>query len=167
MELDTGASLSLISEETYKSTFGDSLQLNPSSIILHTYSGEPISVLGAVDVPVSYNSQSASVPLIVVKGKGHSLFGHNWLKHFRLDWPSINNMQLKTSLSTLLLKHSKLFREQLGTLQGTTAKIVVPDKAQPRFFKPRQVPYILKEKVEKELDRLQKQNIITPIQFSD
>ena len=66
-----------------------------------------------------------------------------------------------------MLKYSKLFSDQLGTLQGTTAKIVVPENAQPRFFKARQVPYILKDKVERELDRLQKEHIITPVQFSD
>ena len=167
MELDTGASLSLISEETFNSTFGNSLQLNPSSVVLHTYSGEPISVLGSVDVPVFHNSQSATVPLVVVKGKGQSLFGRNWMEHFRLDWSSINKVQLKMSFTALLLKYSKLFQEQLGTLQGTSAKIVVTDNAQPRFFKARQVPYILKDKVEKELERLQKQNVITPVQFSD
>lgn len=60
------------------------------------------------------------------------------------------------------------YADQLGTLQGTTAKIVVPaDTAQPRFFESRQVPYILKDKVERGLDRLQKQHIITPVQFSD
>jgi transposase InsO family protein len=167
MELDTGASFSLISEETYNSTFGDSLSLDKSDIKLEMYSGDSITVLGVMHVLVSYNTQSATVPLLVVKGKGHSLFGRNWLEHFQLDWSTINSINLETSVSTLSRKYPNLFRNELGKLNGTTANIVVPKDSQPRFFKARQVPYILKEKVEKELERLQEKDIIKPVQFSD
>ena len=70
-------------------------------------------------------------------------------------------------MEKLLAKHSKLFRPELGTLQGMEAKIFVPQNAQPRFYKPRPVAYSLKSKVEQELERLQKAGVITPVQFSD
>ena len=102
-----------------------------------------------------------------MKGQGSSLFGRNWLQHIRLNWSSINNIPVKSSVQGLLKKHSCLFREELGTLEGAKAKIIVPPNAQPRFFKPRPLPYALKDKVEKELDHLQLQGVITPVQFSD
>ena len=60
-----------------------------------------------------------------------------------------------------------MFREELGTLEGAKAKIIVPLNAQLCFFKPKPLPYALKDKVKKELDRLQLQGVITPVQFSD
>ena len=60
-----------------------------------------------------------------------------------------------------------LFKNNVGTLKGTTAKMYVFPDTKPRFFKPRPVPYILKDKIEQELARLQEQGIITPVQFSE
>ena len=37
----------------------------------------------------------------------------------------------------------------------------------PNFLKPPSVPYILRERIEKELDQLLNEGIIEPVQFSD
>ena len=55
----------------------------------------------------------------------------------------------------------------MGTLKGTTAKIYVDPEATPKFMKARPVPYALKAKVELELDRLQRENTISPVDFSE
>ena len=78
MEVDTGAAVSLVSETTYHNLFGD-LPLTPSSVQLHTYSGEALPVLGETKVKVQYQDQVAQLQLIVVRGSGPSLFGRNWL----------------------------------------------------------------------------------------
>ena len=45
-------------------------------------------------------------------------------------------------------------------------KLVVPEGAQPKCFKPRPVPYSLRAKVEQELESLQARGIISPVQTS-
>ena len=55
----------------------------------------------------------------------------------------------------------------MGTLKGTKAKIYVDAQAKPTFFKPRSVPFVLREKVEKELERLINDDIIEPVTFSE
>ena len=64
------------------------------------------------------------------------------------------------------MRHASLFREEIGTLKGQTAKLFVPDD---RFFKPcaRRLPYCLKDKVKQELDRLLEAGIISPVKFAD
>ena len=76
MQVDTGASLSLMSETTFREHWPQR-SLSSTQVRLCSYSGEVIPVLGSVDVNVTYKSQSITVPLIVVKGSGLTLMGRN------------------------------------------------------------------------------------------
>ena len=80
-ELDTGEAMSLVSMRTWEEKWNKPLQ--KSSIVLTTYSGEKLKVLGQTETSVSYNGQEAVLPLVVVEGEGLSLFGRNWLEAIR------------------------------------------------------------------------------------
>jgi len=62
MELDTGATLSLISERTYKDLFPTEIApcLQTSKAQLKTYTGEAIKLLGNIVVDVTYNRQKST-----------------------------------------------------------------------------------------------------------
>ena len=82
MELDTGAAVSIISEESFQRIAGKGVTLKPSNTRLTSYTGGTITVLGMaeVDVTVQESTQpntSFTLPVIVVKGKGQSLLGRN------------------------------------------------------------------------------------------
>ena len=64
-------------------------------------------------------------------------------------------------------KHVQLFEEGLETLQGTKAKIHVDPTATPIFHKARPVPYTLREKIEQDLERLERAGTIEPVQYSE
>ena len=66
----------------------------------------------------------------------------------------------------MLEKHSKLFCNELGCLQGMEVKLNVDSNATPKFFKARTVPLALKEKVEVELENLESMGIISPVESS-
>lgn len=83
MKLDTGASVSLVSEATFRSLY----KYRP--IRLCTYSGEMLKVVGETEVLVSYGDQQAELLLVVVEGDGASLLGRNWLQHIRLNWAEV------------------------------------------------------------------------------
>ena len=75
MEVDTGASVSLISENTYRSTWLTKKRppLQPSDARLYTYPGELIQVLGTISVTVCYKDQVKQLSLLVVLTDGPSL----------------------------------------------------------------------------------------------
>ncbi|CAB4041637.1 Hypothetical predicted protein [Paramuricea clavata] len=60
-------------------------------------------------------------------------------------------------VNKLLEKYEEVFHEELRTFSGPKAKIYVADDASPKYCKARPVSYALREKVVKELDRLQEE----------
>lgn len=125
MELDTGAAVSVISENTFQSFLKDSVTIQPSNIMLRTYLGKELPILGTANVDVTYETQKVSLPLVVVKGEGASLFGQNWLQYICLNsvnWGTINHLDNDRSIQELIDQHPGLLRSKLGTLNGVEAK---------------------------------------------
>ncbi|KAL3974523.1 interleukin 1 receptor-like 1 [Sarotherodon galilaeus] len=166
MEVDTGASASVISQATYHSLWHSvgAPAHQETEISLRQYTGECILLLGAIEVHAAYQGQETAATLLVVKGEGPSLLGRDLLQKIRLNWREIRYV---TVIAELLGKYADVFKNELGTLRGTTVKRCVDPFARPRFFKPRTVPYAMKAKVEAELERLQQLGVIEPIEFSD
>ena len=70
MELDTGATVSIMSQQKFASLF-PSTQIPRSKVTLQTYTGEPMKVLGEVPVQVTYQQQpTQDLQLVVVEGNG-------------------------------------------------------------------------------------------------
>ena len=125
MELNTGASLSLINETMFKKLFTSGQRPNPTNVRLRTYTGDEVQVIGSVDIEVDYESQTST--LLVVKGNGPNLFGRNWMKTIRLNWKQINTVIARHphSLEAVLQRHPAVFSEKLGLLRSTKARILV------------------------------------------
>ena len=93
MELDTGAGVLVISEETYKKHFSGT-PLRPSNTRLCAYTGHPLKVHGQLSAHLKYQDQSVDVPLLVVESSGPSLSGRDWLSGIRLNWTKICNIRV-------------------------------------------------------------------------
>lgn len=144
MELDTGASVTLMSDTKRRELFPGT-HLRESTVLLRTYSGEQLPVVGEMDVQVKYGEQQCDLVLTVVSGEGPSLLGRNWLQHFRLDWREVRGVSShpKGSLEYLLDKYGDVFTEGLGTIKSQVAKLHVKSGERPKFFKSRTVPYAM------------------------
>ncbi len=67
----------------------------------------------------------------------------------------------------MLTKHKGVFKTELGTLKDFKATIHMPADATPHFYRPRFVHYAMKLKVDAEIERLLKENIITSVKYSE
>ena len=95
-EMDTGAAVTVMSEEKFGQLFPGH-PLERSSIKLKTYTGEPMTTVGETTIRVSYRDQGPkTLTLVVVEGTGSSLLGRNWLHRITLDWGGIKTVLLES-----------------------------------------------------------------------
>ena len=142
------------------------LPLQKSDVHLKTYTNEPLEVVGEREVTVKYNDQVKKLTIMVVNSQGPSLLGRDWLKYIQLNWPQIANVNSQSQpiqLQELLQEFSVLFQEGLGTVKNFTAFLNLKESAQPKFFRPRPVPFALREGVGLKLDRLEEAGIIEEV----
>ena len=174
MELDTGSGVSVISKNDFDKHF-KGCKLNETSLTLKTYSGESIHPLGYSDVKVELNNQEQMLKLYVLNNDGRPLFGREWLRHLNLNWSEIKTLHVsskstksrQSEVESLKLKYSEVFSDELGKLKDVKAKLILKENSAPKFVKARPVPYSLKDKIDKELDKLLNQGVIEKVNTSD
>ena len=169
MEVDTGATFSVISEATYNSLWERETapSLNPTDDPhLKTYTGQAIDVIGQITVTATYSQQEKELKLYVVRGQGPSLLGRDWLHEIKLDWSTMLNIST-APYQAILDRHSIVFKEEMGCIEGVQAKFSIKPGSTPKFYRARSVPYALKTKVEQELDRLEQQDVLERVEFSN
>ena len=145
MEVDKGATVSIISKATYQKLFSE-VSVKPASLRLRTYTGGPITVAGEMITQVKYGSQTKELGLIVVQGDGPNMFGRNWLDHFQLDWKIIGLAMLENSQA----RNNALKRHSQKVMKHFQAKLRVHIGITPVSHRPCPVPFAVKDAIERE-----------------
>ena len=171
MEVDTGAGCSLISKETYIKLWPyeeKRPKLKISNTNLNVYDGSRLSVAGEIGVRVALPDVNYSVlgTVVIVDKPGPTLLGRDLLSKLKIDSVSIPMYQIRDDYSNLSSKFPELFSEGLGCLKDMEVEIEVNPEVCPKFCRARSVPYVMKEKFVKELDRLVSEGIISPVSHS-
>ena len=168
--VDTGAAVSILSEKIFQQLFSG-VKLKPSSLLLRTYTGERMQVLGTLAVKVCYLSQGPfDLELVVVSGDGPCLMGRDWLQVIHLDWSSIAVVSQGAStraVQAVLDNFQDVFTGGLGTIYPFKATLFVVKDAKPRFHRARPVPFALKCRVEEALNQLEADGVLEKVTHSD
>ena len=172
MQLDTGSYYSLISESTFKEiwkTTSERPDLAPFTTKLLAYGGSSIPVLGSirVEAKLSKIDEPVMVDLVVVKHNGPSLLGRGLMKQLRITTIKISEeINAVTTMDNFTKKFPELFSPGLGCYKGELFSIEVDPTVPTKYCKARSVPYAMREKVSKEIDRLLEERIIEPVSHS-
>ena len=168
IEVDTGAAVSILSESAYNQLceVTGKLDLISLEIKLKSYMGHQIRVLGSCLVTVKYKDHERKLSVLEVKGQGPCLLGQNWMTELKLNWKFIGQVEAREDIQVVIDKYSEVFEGGLGTLRGVTAKIHRPT-SHTSVLPPTSCPYARRQKVESELDSLEREGIVERIQFSE
>ena len=168
-ELDTGADVSLVGPDIWKRI--GSPQLTSPKIQLFSYGKQPVPAKGECNVTVSYNGENHSLPLIVVKKAGTSLFAPDWIRAFKVDvnallyhnkattFPSTIDCNViekcDRDLQRVIDQYPAEFAPGFGLCTKVKARLRLKDDAVAKFVKPRPVPLSRMEAADKEIHRLE------------
>ena len=174
MELDTGATRSIIPKEVYYKLWPVSSErpmLQNSKLNLQTYGGSNLKIHGEIEVSARLGGQDIDIQskLVVVDGQGPCLLGRDLINGLQLNkykLSEINKIKVDGK-SEWVKKHPELFASGLGCLKDQTFGIQVDPNVLPKYCKARPVPYNLREGVEKALDKLVEEGTITPVTHSN
>ncbi|CAK1598012.1 unnamed protein product [Parnassius mnemosyne] len=145
MELDSGSSKSVISYNTYKEKFLK-YSLPSSSVKMCLYNGHKIDPLGYITVETSYNNSTKLIKYFVVKNGGPPILGRDFMTAFNfVITTKLNYIRNDSELHELLYKYSALWRDELGAFNNFKVSLQLKANAVPKFFKPRTVPFALRE----------------------
>lgn len=170
MELDSGSSICVMSYSFYKENYFNK-QLNNCNLRMCLYNGHKISPVGFVVLKVYYNNLCKDVTFYVIKNGGPPLVGRDFMYLFNIGLKANNNKigigSSDSEVQLLLSKYQELWKDELGCFNKFKVDLHLKEGAIPKFFKPRPVPFALKEKVESEIDRLVNLGVLVPVPYSD
>ena len=169
----------VISDKLYRRHFASDAPLKPCYTSLFGFTGQKVPVVGKIFVNVQYEGQRKQFSIIVVEGDKQSLLGRDWMLEIKLNWSkilhsnSVNAVNVKgqnshSQVDNIVQKHHNVFETQvtLNQINNFTADVKLEKGSEPIFRKARPVPYSLLQKVESELDRLEKNGVIKKVKTS-
>lgn len=178
MEVDTGASRSIISSANFNDIWVETTKrpkLLPTTQQLKVWGGKQLPILGEIKVPTKLCGTSGKTStvkpatFVIVEGQGPILFGRDNLATFDLlpfSFLEINKNEIDELSSNLAKQFPDLFSEGLGCLKDQIISIDIDSQVPPKFCKARTVPYAMKPRLDKALDALIEDGIVTPLTYS-
>lgn len=166
-EVDTGCKFSAISKSCYNDLF-NGIELHKKTLILKSYTGDVIKPLGFINVKVSYGTLSYSLPLYVIENGGPPLMGRTWIRMLNVninDCYNLTHERHDSTVETLRKEYPEVFADGLGTCK-IRMQLHLSDKT-PVYVKARPLPLALRAPVERELERLQRDDVIYKVDRSD
>lgn len=178
-EIDTGSPITAFSENMFKqSTNLQKLNLEKTDRSFKAFNGNSIVPIGVLHTNVQFSGYNKNLQLFILPGTNSTpIIGRNWLRelniiHVNNDECSVNvnslqpNSGCNETVAYFKEKYKDVFAEKIGLYKGKTFKLYLKPEAKPVFCKPRSVPLAMREKLERDLDRLEKANTIEPIESS-
>ena len=155
-KVDTGAEVTALSDTTFNSIQNSVPQLKKSNQMLRGPNCVPLEVVDETSLKLTYKGKSSVQRVFVIKHLQNNLLG----------LPAIKALELIRGLDAITqsipAQYPTLF-SGLGTFKGEYTIKLRPDAKPFCLFTPRNVPLPLREKVHKEIQRMEKLGVISPV----
>lgn len=175
-EVDTGSLYSIISNKTYED-FLRSCPIQPSRVKLTAiWFSENLPLRGSIVVDVKHRDVVHSLELMVLDSGSRtmpSLLGRQWIAALQIlslpadPTPTATVQRIDQRIEQFQQRYPSVFDAHPGHIKKFQASIVLKEGAVPVFCKARPIPFALRAAVDAELDKMEKDNVITRVKHSD
>jgi len=159
-ELDSGATCTLISFDTFNRLFSEKYkpELYHSNIKLTTWGqSSTLKVLGRFHAEVIYNGISANLPVLVGEQNGPNLLGRNWFHPLQISIQGIYHLSSHgdahgDDFAPDYMRLPAITGEGTGRYRGPPIHLHLDPNVKPVFHRARPVPFALKTRVDEAID---------------
>ncbi|XP_063370633.1 uncharacterized protein K02A2.6-like [Cydia amplana] len=175
MECDTGSAISCVSKKVYEQLFSQ-LVLYSSNVRLRYYTGELVKPVGVVKPLVKYKDRQEYLEMYVIENGKSMLIGRQWLAELNMPIPTpcrpcnVNRNEVdgnEFNLTDFSSRFCDVFADGLGRFTGGRVSIHLREGARPVFLRARPLAYALRTPVERALEQLVRDGVLTPVDRSD
>uniref|UniRef100_A0A5S6R6A2 RNA-directed DNA polymerase n=1 Tax=Trichuris muris TaxID=70415 RepID=A0A5S6R6A2_TRIMR len=182
--IDTGSDLTLLSKTTWERL--GCLALRPASVEARDVSNNPINFLGELSCTFSFNELSVQATCFIMQTNTSNLLGVELIEKLGMyKYPmdtehGVTNVPLPSKnvkghvevanqnlmIADVLKSHPQICSDRLGLCTQAKATLLLKPGARPVFRPKRPVPYAALSDVERELDRLETNGVISKVNHS-
>ncbi|KRY56478.1 Uncharacterized protein T03_3767 [Trichinella britovi] len=172
MELDTGAAVTIVTPECWKSI--GSPKLNRATVMLRSFTGHQVNLKGETMVTVEGDTGTRKLVLRVAKNGATNVMGQDWINAFGAsetlrslltNKKEVNAVESRTQ-NDVCTEFPEVFEDGLGHCTKVKAHVELKDGVVPVFRKPFPLAFAMHDAVEKELERYVDMGVLTPIDRS-
>jgi len=173
-EIDTGSAITALSELDFnKLKVHENIEIRPTKRRFKSYTGDKMVPISIANVTVTFKHKMRKLQMYILSGNSAPIIGRDWLHAFKLI--QFNNKTKELTIKAInndwendiFQKFKSLFSTKLGLYTKKKFKLHLKENTIPVFCKPKPIPFALRDKVEKKLDRLIQDKILEPIKTSE
>ena len=163
LKLDTGAKCNVLSKSVI-TNLDSSIQLKRTNTRLVSYTGNVLGVEGIVILPVHYKDKQYSLEFCVVNKPVQAILGLRACEEMKLIQriEEMSETSVKAECKFFNVYEDVFSTSSVGCLP-VTHHIEIDRNVKPVVHAPRKVPAALRPKIQEELNRMEKLDVITPV----
>ena len=158
--IDSGATCNLIDKATWQSLKEQHVRCKSEKVTKKIYaygSQKPLNTLGVFTACVEIDGYNTKAEFVVIDGSGRPILGRDTAVE-------LNVLRVGREVNAVTEADFPGLFDGVGKLKGYEAKLHINTEVRPVAQNPRRVPYGLRDKVAAEIQNLQRQGIIEPVQ---
>lgn len=170
-ECDSGSRYSLMNVQQFND-LNINCPIKKTNVVFKSYTKNSFKPVGIAEVNVTFNGKSKLKEIYLVGFDKNPILGRSWMRDLNIQFNEIKLIQneifnKKSLVEKIVTDYSDVFESKIGKIPNYTCSLKLRENSKPIFIKPRPIPYSLKQEVEKELDKLEEQQIIEKVDISE